>query len=161
MVNNEDYERSPTTRVMTVHIILRPATAGDLAFARALYLDNMRAVTERVLAWDEAEQAASFAARFVPAEVGIVVLDGEDIGWMQVAESEEAVLLKQFFVHPGHQRRGIGSGLLQAPIRRAAQAGKPVTLGVVKGNPARSLYERNGFRVISEDQYKVYMEKEP
>ena len=142
-----------------MHITLRPATADDLPFARALYLDNMRAVTERVLVWDEARQTASFDARFVPAEVDIVVLDGEDIGWMQVAENEEALFLKQFFVHPDHQRRGIGTGLLRALIGRAAQAGKAVTLGVVKGNPARSLYERHGFRVTSEDQYKVYMKK--
>jgi len=117
----------------------------------------MRTVTASVLAWDEARQAASFDARFVPGEVGIIRLDDRDIGWMQIAESEEELFLKQFFVHPDCQRRGIGTQLLQALIERAAQTRKAVTLGVVKGNPARSLYERHGFLVASEDQYKVYM----
>jgi GNAT superfamily N-acetyltransferase len=144
-----------------MHIALRPATTDDMPFARRLYLDNMRAVTERVLAWDEARQAASFDARFVPHEVSIICLDEQDIGWMQIAESDEEFFLKQFFVHPDHQRRGIGTTLLQDLIVRAARAGKAVTLGVVKGNPARSLYARHGFRVTSEDQYKVYMAKEP
>jgi hypothetical protein len=36
-----------------------------------------------------------------------------------------------------------------------------VTLGVVKGNPARSLCERHGFRVTSEDRFKIHMAKEP
>jgi ribosomal protein S18 acetylase RimI-like enzyme len=144
-----------------MHITLRPANADDLPFARSLYLDNMRAVTARVVAWDEARQTASFDTRFLPAEVSVVVLDGENIGWMQVAEREDEFFLKQFFIAPRFQRRGIGTKLLQALIERAAQAGKAVTLGVVKGNPARSLYERHGFQVTSEDQSKVYMEKEP
>jgi ribosomal protein S18 acetylase RimI-like enzyme len=138
-------------------IVLRPATADDLPFARRLYLDNMREVTERVLAWDEAKQTESFDVRFVPAEVGIVVLDETEIGWMQVAESDGEIFLKQFFIDPRFQRRGIGTRLLRDLIERAERAGKAVTLGVVKGNPARSLYERHGFRITGEDLYKVYM----
>jgi GNAT superfamily N-acetyltransferase len=145
----------------TMPIDLRPATADDLAFARRLYLDNIREVTERVLAWDEARQTASFDARFEPGEVSVIRLDGEDIGWLQVAELQGELLLKQLFVAPLFQRRGIGTGLLRDLIARAAKAGKRVTLAVVRGNPARSLYERHGFQVTSEDRYKVYMVKEP
>lgn len=140
---------------------LRAATAADLAFARDLYLRNMREVTEKVLAWNEARQAASFDGRFVVSEVSIVTLDGEDIGWLQVADSDADLFLKQLFVHTDHQRRGIGTHLLRGLLRRAAEAGKPVRLGVVKTNPARSLYERHGFRITSEDAYKLYMEKAP
>jgi len=142
-------------------ITLRPATAGDLPFARSLYLDGMRDVTRRVRAWDEARQIASFDAGFVPEEVGIVVLNGQDIGWMQIAEDEAVLFLKQFFITPRVRRRGIGTKLLQALTERAARAGKAVTLGVVKGNPARSLYERHGFQATREDHYKIYMERKP
>jgi hypothetical protein len=51
--------------------------------------------------------------------------------------------------------------LLRDLIGRAARASKAVTLGVVKGNPTRSLYERHGFQVTSEDRGKVYMAKPP
>jgi len=105
-----------------MNLTLRAATADDRAFARKLDLDNMRAVPARALAWDETGQAASFDARFVPGEVRIVKIDDRDIGWMQVAESEEELFLKQFFVHPDCQRRGIGTQLLQALIERAAQS---------------------------------------
>jgi ribosomal protein S18 acetylase RimI-like enzyme len=40
-------------------------------------------------------------------------------------------------------------------------ASTAVTLGVVKTNPARRLYERLGFRVTHEDQYKFYMLRRP
>jgi len=69
-----------------MNITLRAATSDDLPFARRLYLDNMREVTERVLAWDETRQTASFDAQFVPDEVGIIRLDERDVGWTQVAE---------------------------------------------------------------------------
>jgi hypothetical protein len=46
-------------------------------------------------------------------------------------------------------------------MAHATRAGKAVTLGVVKGNPARSLYERHGFQAAAEDQYKIYMVREP
>jgi|GEM_PF-284510 ribosomal protein S18 acetylase RimI-like enzyme len=139
-------------------ITLRAASDGDLPFARGLYLDNMREVSQRAgFAWDEARQTTGFDARFVAGEVSIVVLDGKDIGWVQIEERETDLFLKQLFVHPKHQRRGIGTGLLRDLIERARDSGKAVTLGVVKGNPARSLYERHGFRITREDYYKVYM----
>jgi GNAT superfamily N-acetyltransferase len=140
-----------------MHITLHPATVDDLPFARRLYLDNMREVSARVLAWDEARQTAGFDARFVPEEVSIIRLDGQDIGWMQIAETGSEIFLKQFFIDRRFQRRGIGTGLLHGLIERAERAGKTIALGVVKGNPARSLYERHGFFVTSEDQSKVYM----
>jgi GNAT superfamily N-acetyltransferase len=143
-------------------ITLRPATAADLPFARGLYLDGMREVSQRAgFAWDEARQTVNFSGRFLADEVSIISLDGRDIGWVQIAESESEIFLKQFFIHSAHQRRGIGTRLLQDLLKRAALAGKPVTLGVVKGNPARSLYERHGFQITSEDDYKVYMVIKP
>jgi ribosomal protein S18 acetylase RimI-like enzyme len=143
-----------------MHTRLRPATVNDLPFARQLYLDNMREVTGRVLAWDEARQRASFDSQFVPEEASIIRLDEEDIGWMQVAERDGEFFLKQFFIHPRFQRRGIGTRLLRNLIDRAERAAKTITLGVVKGNPARLLYERHGFRVTHEDRFKVYMARE-
>jgi GNAT superfamily N-acetyltransferase len=143
-------------------IALRSAISEDLPFARGLYLDNMRDVSQRAgLAWDEARQTMNFDARFIAGEVSIICLDGRDIGWMQTAEGGQEIFLKQLFVQPDHQRRGIGSRLLQDLIGRAGRAGKTLTLAVVKGNPARSLYERHGFQVTSEDDYKAYMAIKP
>ncbi|MBO0764047.1 MAG: GNAT family N-acetyltransferase [Hyphomicrobiaceae bacterium] len=145
-----------------MRLSLRPATGDDVPFARALYLDNMREVSQRAgFVWDEARQSADFDARFLASEVNMIVLDGTDIGWMQIAEREAELFLKQFFVHPTHQRRGIGTRLLRELIERARRSQKVVTLGVVKGNPARSLYARQGFHVTGEDAYKVYMAIEP
>jgi ribosomal protein S18 acetylase RimI-like enzyme len=45
-------------------------------------------------------------------------------------------------------------------IEEARRAGKPITLGVVKINLARRLYERLGFQRTHEDRHKVYMRLE-
>ena len=59
------------------------------------------------------------------------------------------------------QRKGIGSRVIQALLRLARKKSKPVTLAVMKINPARALYERLGFRITHEDEYKVYMRADP
>jgi GNAT superfamily N-acetyltransferase len=141
-----------------MNVAVRKATVEDLEFARALYLESMREISASVFPWDENRQIARLNAGFAPGEVSIFTLGGEDIGWYQLGESDDEIFLKQFFVRADHRGRGIGTELLRALLDRAAKAGKMVRLGVVKANRARSLYERHGFRTVSVDAYKFYME---
>jgi len=142
-------------------IALRPASIEDLAFARQIYLETMRYITDRLADFDEARHVARFAERFLPEEVRIVVRDTEDIGWLQVADTADEILIKQIFLKPAFQRQGIGSRLLADLVDRARRAHKPLRLGVVKFNPAVRLYQRHGFTIASEDGFKYYMEKRP
>jgi putative acetyltransferase len=140
---------------------LRPATADDLPFARALYFDTMRYITDQLPGFDEAAHAARFAERFLLDEVRIVVRDGGDIGWLQVGESGQELFLKQMFIDPAVQRQGIGSALLRDLLARGRNSGKVVRLAVVKINPAAALYKRHGFVTTSEDAFKFHMERWP
>jgi ribosomal protein S18 acetylase RimI-like enzyme len=85
----------------------------------------------------------------------------KDIGWMQTARVDGAIFLKQLCLDWRFQRQGIGGSLVQALIKEAGRTGRAVTLGVVKINPARRLYERLGFRTTHEDQHKFYMRHAP
>ena len=142
-------------------ITLRAATIEDLHFARQLYLETMRYITDRLPDFDEARLTASLTEPFLPHEVRIIVAEDKDIGWLQVSEADDQIFLKQMFLQPAWQRRGIGSRLLTELIECGRQAGKPVKLGVVKINPATRLYRRFGFAITSEDNFKYYMEKRP
>jgi GNAT superfamily N-acetyltransferase len=139
-------------------VSLRAATAADLPFARDLYLGTMRYITDRLPDWDEARHVAQFTERFLLDEVRIIVSDDEDVGWLQVGESDDKILLKQIFLQPRSQHRGIGSQLIADLLERGRRTGKPVRLGVVKINPAVELYKRHGFVITSEDEFKFYME---
>jgi GNAT superfamily N-acetyltransferase len=140
---------------------LRTATSDDLAFAWQLYRETMRYITERLPDFDEARHKANFVKGFVPEEVSIIVYGSKDIGWLQVSESAHEIFLKQMFLQTAFQRQGIGSRMLADLIERGRRARKPLRLGVVKINPAIRLYQRHGFTIASQDDFKFYMERQP
>lgn len=146
---------------VTPPIALRPAQAADLAFCRRITHDAMRWIVEQLFGWDEARQIDRFARQWNLDEVRIMTVGGEDAGWLQTAPVEDAVFLKQIYLDRPFQRQGIGTRVVQIIIDEARREGKAVTLGVVKNNPARRLYERLGFRATREDEYKFYMRREP
>jgi len=61
-------------------------------------------------------------------------------------------------VLPAYRRHGFGARLLGWFATDAAAAGIPrLDLGVHRDNPARRLYERDGYRVTGEDgDYLLY-----
>jgi GNAT superfamily N-acetyltransferase len=105
-------------------------------------------------------QTANLRERWDIKEVEIITSGSEDVGWMQSSIQDEARFLEQIFIDAAFQRRGIGTGIIYRLIDRANRADQPVTLGVVKTNPARHLYERLGFRITHEDDRKFYMRRE-
>jgi len=105
-------------------------------------------------------QIAGFRQRWDVTQVGIITLDGTDIGWLQSFVKDDALFLGQLFVDRTLRGRGIGTQLVKGLIEEAARAGRAVTLGVVKTNPALRLYERLGFRTTHEDERKFYMRRD-
>ncbi|MBV8131981.1 MAG: GNAT family N-acetyltransferase [Alphaproteobacteria bacterium] len=119
----------------------------------------MTAIIE-ALNLDMARQRESFREQWQLAEVRIITTAGNDVGWLQTMPVGDAIFLGQLYLEKRFQRQGIGSRIVRAVIDEAAREGKAVTLGVVKINPARQLYERLGFRATHEDRHKVYMRRE-
>jgi ribosomal protein S18 acetylase RimI-like enzyme len=142
-----------------MQIALRPAVAGDFDLCARLYFSGMADII-RQLKLDIAAQTANLRERWKAGEVGIITCDAADIGWMQSSVQDGAFYLEQIFIDAAFQQRGIGTRIISGLIEQATQAGRPVTLGVVKTNPARRLYERLGFRTTHEDDRKFYMRRE-
>lgn len=94
------------------------------------------------------------------AQVRIVTLDGTDVGWLQSFVKDDALFLGQLFVDKSLRGQGIGTEVVKGLIEEAANAGRAVTLGVVKTNPALRLYERLGFRTTHDDERKFYMRRD-
>jgi GNAT superfamily N-acetyltransferase len=114
----------------------------------------------RELKLDMALQTADLRERWDLKEVEIITSDGADVGWMQNSVQDGSRFLKQIFIDTPFQRRGIGTDIIHRLIDRANRARQPVTLGVVKTNPARRLYERLQFSISHEDDRKFYMRRE-
>ncbi|GLK82729.1 GNAT family N-acetyltransferase [Ancylobacter defluvii] len=145
---------------MSLTISLKPAETVDYAFALDLYLMTMRPLTSQLMTWDEGRQIASFAHQWRGDEVRIILLDGSEVGWIQTREEAPKIRLLQFFIMPDQQGRGIGSEVLAQLLAQGDSAGKPVTLAVLRNNPARRLYERFGFTVVDETGLKLRMERQ-
>ena len=54
-------------------------------------------------------------------------------------------------IQPEMQRQGLGGALIEHCQRRALEADKPLTLQVLRDNPAVSLYKRYGFEVYDQN----------
>lgn len=141
-------------------IVLRPARNEDFAFCVKLYLSAMANII-RDLKLDATRQEENLRHLWQADQVQIVTLDGADVGWIQSAMQDATLHLEQIFVDAPFRGRGIGTRLITDLIDEATRNGQPMTLAVVRRNPAMKLYERLGFCVIDEDDRKFYMKREP
>jgi ribosomal protein S18 acetylase RimI-like enzyme len=139
----------------------RPATPDDEEFLYQLLKATMRGYVDQIWGWDEDWQRAYFHMRFDPAKNQIVVLDDQDVGVISVEWREDVVHLCTLFILPEYQGRGIGTQLISALQAAASREGLPMTLRVLKVNPAKRLYERLGFMVVEEDEARYVMKTTP
>jgi ribosomal protein S18 acetylase RimI-like enzyme len=138
---------------------LRPARSEDFDYCARLYFEGMENIIKELNLNMDA-QVADFRQRWDVGQVRIITLNGTDIGWLQSFEKDNALFLGQLFVDGALRRQGIGTQVVKGLIEEAARAGRTVTLGVVKTNPAVRLYERLGFRTTNEDERKFYMQRD-
>jgi ribosomal protein S18 acetylase RimI-like enzyme len=137
---------------------LRPALASDRAFVERVYIQTQRWIIEALLGWrgDDVE-SERFADQYDAANTAIIVVDGEDAGWLTVQRGAD-IYLQSIYLVPKAQRHGIGTRLLQDLLDEGREQGTVVRLDTARINPARRLYERLGFAVVREDRFKVYLQ---
>jgi ribosomal protein S18 acetylase RimI-like enzyme len=151
------YEKTLATG--TTRTVLRPARPEDFDYCSRLYFEGMENIIKN-LKLDMAAQIAGFRQRWDVTQVRVITLDGTDIGWLQSFVKGDALFLGQLFVDKSLRGQGFGTEVVKGLIEEASSAGRAVTLGVVKTNPALRLYERLGFRTTHADERKFYMRRD-
>ncbi|SOY46834.1 putative acetyltransferase protein [Cupriavidus taiwanensis] len=140
-------------------IALRPVAGTDDAFLARLYATTRDAEMHRT-GWTEAQRAAFLAMQFKAqraylacpdAEFLLMLRHGEPIGRLYLQHNAGSLHVIDLSLLPGHQNRGIGSGVLAAVQALAASAGKTVDLHVQGHNRAQALYRRLGFRTVQDN----------
>jgi GNAT superfamily N-acetyltransferase len=144
-----------------MHLVLRPASDADFPFTYEVKKAAFRAYVEPFWGWDEAEQIAFHRKRWEACRPEIVQCDGRDIGTIEVLRQEHELVLNEFYLHPEFQRRGNGTRLMAGVCEEADLKGLPVTLKVLKNNPAKALYDRSGFVVTGETRTHYLMSRPP
>lgn len=148
---------------------LRRVAAEDRAFLVELYGSTRERELARV-PWDRATRAAfveqQFAAQdahyrshYPGATLDVVEVAGERAGRLYVHRGPSDIRIMDIALLPAFRGRGIGSGLLRALIAEADAGRRKLSIHVEAGNPARTLYDRLGFRPAGEHGIYVLMER--
>ena len=145
----------PGQKAETQTIRLRRARAADRDFIRSLYLVNARNHLSVLGPVDEGKLRARFERTYRQYQASIICLGSQEIGWLQVRDTEDPIHIGQLHLVEQHRNCGIGGKLIADILARAGA--RPVELNVIRGNPAIHLYERLGFRRIGEDDEKLHM----
>lgn len=135
---------------------LRPALDADVPFLLALRRETMdeHYLASGVEPSDEEHRERLFY-RFDCAQ--IIELDGVPAGLFKVARDGQAWELIQIQLARSAQGKGLGRVLIRALIDESREAGLQLKLSVLRGNPARQLYEQLGFRVVGESAHSYEM----
>jgi GNAT superfamily N-acetyltransferase len=132
---------------MNLKLSMRPAVPDDEPFLMRLRKLTMNEHIERVgQVADDAAHRARVMVNFEAAK--IVCLGAEPIGLLKDYRADDEWVLVQIQLLPEHQGKGIGEQLIRTVLAQAEAAGLPVALSVLRGNPARRLYERLGFKEV-------------
>lgn len=141
-------------------VTFRPGRTQDFDYCRRIYFAEMEWIIDR-LGLNRTAQEVSFQEQWQASQVRIIVLDGNDVGWLQTITQEAALFIAQLFVDGKFQRRGIGTEVMDRLIAEASRFNQEVRLSVVKINPAVRLYKRFGFQITDEDDRKFHMRRGP
>jgi len=155
------------------NVQLRHAVAQDEDFLLQLYLAtqpvetanwNMSATArEQLLQMQFRGRKQTYTAQYPDAEDLILCLNEEGeverrVGRHLVIRQEDAILGIDLAILPAYQNQGLGRLVLQGVQHQCAQEGLKFRLQVLHTNPARRLYDRLGFKMVSQDLLYAQME---
>lgn len=128
------------------HIIAWAQWASSPAAPEPEKTDEEKAkeLQERMKSWPDAMDKEAYRNILE----GFAELDKQ---WLAGDDSSNYWVLDVLAVHPGHQRKGLGSKLTRWGIEEAAKEGKGV--GLISRPTAKRLYASLGFQIFGPERY--------
>jgi GNAT superfamily N-acetyltransferase len=131
---------------------------ADAEFLLAVYAGT-RAEELAIVPWTDAEKDAFLRMQFhaqdrwwreqrPDATFDVILVDGEPAGRLYVDRRPEEIRIVDIALLPDRRAMGVGTLLIRRILDEGRASGRPVTIHVERGNRARALYERLGFRQI-------------
>ncbi|MFD9846991.1 GNAT family N-acetyltransferase [Streptomyces parvus] len=140
---------------------LRQALPEDIEPIAELRAVVMRPDLERLGRYDEHRVRQRLRDAYAPEHTSVIEAAGSFAGCVARRPAEDGWWLEHFYLSPALQGRGIGSAVLRGVLDRADAERLPVRLDVLRGSPARRLYERHGFTLEREDAVDVFLVRKP
>ncbi len=109
----------------------------------------MRESLERIGRFDPSRARERFLAGFSPEDTRHVLLDGGRVGFFVLKPSDQAgLLLDHLYVHPRHQGKGVGAGVLAQVFMEAEALGAQVRVGALRESDSNRFYAPHGFALV-------------
>lgn len=154
--------------LVAVGFTLRPEREDDTPFLMRLYAST-RADEMKLIDWDEAQKQAFLASQFqaqrhhyrtyiADCAFDVIDQDGAPAGRLYVDARPSRLHIVDISLMPAWRGRGVGTAILQALKKAAADSGRGLGIMVEKFNPALRLYRRLGFTDVAD--HGVYLEME-
>ena len=129
----------------------------DGQFIRELTKENCYDYLNKTIGWNENRhlQEPKFPERY------LMLFDRDNyIGFLSFREQANYLYLETLQLIKSYRRQGIGTRLLSFIEDIAREKSKDkIRLRVINGNPAQSLYRRNGFKLVEDEKWCLLMEK--
>ena len=133
-------------------ICLRPAADVDFEFFFRLHKQTLGPYVEQVWGWVDEDQRAYLQRTIDVDATQVVVVDGVDVGRLNVGHFAGDVYVGLIEIAPGQQNRGVGARILRGVLDCAFADGKSVQLHVLDVNAgACRLYRQLGFDEVSRE----------
>ncbi len=141
---------------MKMRISFRKADLEDIYFLLALRKQTMDVHLQAAgLETSEAYHLSRIKEHY--QDSNIILCDEQVIGLLKLSALEHSVHVRQIQILPEFQNRGIGAMVVDLVKRRARKLKLPVTLNVLLKNPAKHLYLRQGFKVVSHNDLEYQL----
>jgi len=143
-------------------IQFEPANAQDKNFFWNLHVLSFKEVfLSQFGGWDPADQYRYFEQKWASGDFSKILADRRIVGGIALRDYPDHLELTEIQIHPMFQNQGLGSCIIGNLIDKAGAAGKPLRLHVFLHSQAFRLYQRLGFKIISQDHYQYHMEYAP
>ena len=139
----------------------RNCTVNDFDFLFELKKQNFKWYVDKIWGWKDDEQKERLKQDLEEhlAHKRIILIDNKPVGIYVVHITENGDLfINEISILREYQNKGIGRKILEEQLKENQSKGIRTILQVFKDNPAKSLYEKLGFKVYGETETHYQME---
>jgi len=143
-------------------ITLRESNVDDAEFAYKVVKETMRDYAIQTWGvWLDKESKQAAIKETESGDVKIIELENDRIGILLVERSNNQIVIEQIYILPEYQNQGIGTTIISGLKKESLKLHIPLKLSVLRVNPAKDFYIRNGFIIEKETDERIYMQYEP
>lgn len=136
-------------------------TLDDFDFLFELKKENFKWYVDKIWGWNDDDQKQRLKQDLEEhlAHKRIILVDSKKVGVYAVHITENGDLfINEISILKEYQHKGIGRKILEEQLKENKQKGIRTILQVFKENPAKTLYEKLGFKVYGENETHYQME---